>query len=269
MKNGILLLLLLSAVAMGYLLGRHIGVQTVGRPSRISKPVRSSARSNTTLSGAETPGIHYYRRFNRELSLAEIEEKIRGLKISDYRWGTGAPRAWLELFDQISAEDMLEVMSFIAKNCPANMQRLLERGLCGHWADIDPQGALNFANHLSNKVDRQIAINLIISDWSANDPAAAMAWAKQLPAGSFRNEILQNVIAGMAAADPKGALERMHRVQRREYWHLRFPIPTAWLHLQRVDRERSGGSGAGSGTIIRSSRSPNCASNRRVLLGSH
>lgn len=208
MKNGILLLLLLSAVAMGYLLGRHSVADS--RSSTSQHEVRSSARPKTTSSSAEKES----NTATRKLSLAEIEEKIRGLKISDYRWGTDAPQAWLELFDQISAEDMLEVMNFVAQNCPANLQRLLQRGLCGHWADIDPQGALNFANHLSNKVDRQIAINLIISDWSANDPAAAMAWAKQLPAGSFRNEVLNGVITGMAATDPKGALE-LYRVPAR------------------------------------------------------
>jgi hypothetical protein len=201
MKNGILCLLLACAVAMGYLLGRHSVTQS--RPSAWQRETSSLAHSNTVSNGSEkeSPAA------TGKLSLMEIEERIRGLKISEYRWGTGAPRAWLDLFQQISADDMPEVLNFVSKNCAANIQRVLQKSLFSQWADIDPRGALNFANHLSNKEDRRTAMSIIISDWSANDPTAAAAWAKQLPAGSFRIEVLHDVISGMAASDPRGALD--------------------------------------------------------------
>jgi hypothetical protein len=201
MKNGILCLLLLGAMATGYVLGRHTGARTQPPPERpgISSSDPSSKKSDSVTSESEASASR------GKLSLAEIEEKIRGLKVLDYRFGIGAPRAWLDLFDQISAADMPEVLDFVGKNCARDLAKSVRLAVLTHWVDIDPRGAVAYAGHLSDARERESAVRIVMTVWAANDPKAAVAWAKQ--AGPSRTEMLRAVISAIATSDPKAAFD--------------------------------------------------------------
>jgi hypothetical protein len=203
MKSGMLYcLLLLGALGGGYWAGRHNAIRSQPSTERLEIAEKSSRTiPNSATQETNSPVV------GEKLSLAEIEERIRGFKISDIKWGIGAPPAWGNLFQQISVEDLPEVMAFIRKNCPITLQRGLLTGLFRRWADGDPRGAMDYASKLSKRSEREFATDILLTRWTASDPKAATQWVDQLPRGPFRSEILGNFISAMALSNPRTALD--------------------------------------------------------------
>src|SRR5690349_7300773 len=136
MKTGLLLSLLLGAMATGYLLGSHRAAHS---RMATAKLVDESRDSRTIKSQAVTKAEDVADSTDKR-SLAEIEEKIRGLKISNYGMSMKAPREWVDLFAQLSAADMPEVLNFVARICSGPSQQALRIYLFQRWAEMDPAG---------------------------------------------------------------------------------------------------------------------------------
>jgi hypothetical protein len=207
MKSGILYcLLLLGALGGGYWAGRHNAIRS--QPSTDRHEI--TEKTSRTIGNSASPETNAPVA-NEKFSLAEIEERIRGFKISDAKWGMGVPPAWANLFQQISADDMPEVLTFVRKNTPRPLQRVLLTGLIKRWADVDPQGAITYASKLPQKSDREFSIDIILASWSSSDAKAATRWVGQLPPGPLRNEIMSNFIAALAVNDPRAAFDLLQK----------------------------------------------------------
>ena len=73
------------------------------------------------------------------------------------------------------------------------------------WGEQDPLRALEYANKLFKRADRDSALSSVLQGWAETDLTAAAEWAQKLPKGELRNRSLQAVIGAMARENPEAA----------------------------------------------------------------
>ena len=89
---------------------------------------------------------------NGKLSLAAIKEKLRG---SNPFTGQFGDREFTRLLDAVDVTDLPQLLTFIDKNTSLNVRQGLRQQLVSRWAETDLQGALNYVQSISNKMERE------------------------------------------------------------------------------------------------------------------
>ena len=109
--------------------------------------------------------------------------------------------------DAVRAMDRSNVQDVVAafEALPKGYGRHLEmKLLMRSWADVDPLGALAYANEvLDEKSERRFGVSEILAGWANRDPDAALAWARanNRSENPEDNPLLVGIIKGLAETD--------------------------------------------------------------------
>ena len=118
--------------------------------------------------------------------------------------GSGIIERMGAYLDAVRAMDRSNVQDVVAafEALPKGYGRHLEmKLLMRSWADVDPLGALAYANEvLDEKSERRFGVSEILAGWANRDPDAALAWAKanNRSENPEDNPLLVGIIKGLA-----------------------------------------------------------------------
>lgn len=94
------------------------------------------------------------------------------------------------------------------KKLPEGPSRFSElRMLAFSWAQIDPEGAMNWTQE-QGRMEKYIGSGAVMDSWSRSDPQGAIAWAKENFEGED-NPYFIGIVRGMSETDMVGATELM------------------------------------------------------------
>jgi hypothetical protein len=80
----------------------------------------------------------------------------------------------------------------------------------GHWAESDPEGALNFALAYNKETSaRRQVVGAVLHGWMEKDAEAALAWVEKLPDDPDKRMYIAVAVAALANSDPQKALDKV------------------------------------------------------------
>src|SRR4030095_16906552 len=158
-------------ITVGFLAGRAFPSRN--SPDRPVVPALPQSKTGTSIGLPPVPLTTDNNRVvgnaaeasTRKLQVADIEERIRNLK---------DPRAlfsdWNRLLDSIEEKDLLHFLQFSEKSAPRNARNMIRSGLLNRLAKIDTAKALEFAQTIKVRNEREDAIASTIGGWGGKDP---------------------------------------------------------------------------------------------------
>src|SRR5260370_2651655 len=172
-----IVLIAFAALGAGYWLGHRAGG---GTPSQLSKPSPSQdgagpSRAPKQLSQRTKAQAVTTSSEDPKPSLAEIEEKFSSAKERI------RPKEWERILDSLNAQDFPGLLAAAEKNPSKSIRDGIRAGLLTRWAASDPTSAMEYANSIAGKKDKENAILAVLRGWAEKDAEAAAAWAKQIP----------------------------------------------------------------------------------------
>src|SRR5262245_26666597 len=175
MTKGLVLscLLALATFAGGFFLGkRNTATQTVPTTTADENASNDSPREKIPplprikSSPAANPSITE----SGKPSLEDIEAQLRTMNVN---WGWCGQGELNKMLDAIDVADIPKLLAFVEKNLPQNSRQSLRYMLISRWAEIDPQGALAYAQSIPNRQERDSAISAFAASWASKDAQAA------------------------------------------------------------------------------------------------
>ncbi len=111
------------------------------------------------------------------------------------------------IFSRLTMEDPAAAVQALGQLQGGQMRERAVTCIACDWADSDPQGAINWANNLSNPADRANALYNAVRHSSGEDPVAAANDLKMIPNVNQRNQAMNEVLDHWTDADPAAALK--------------------------------------------------------------
>jgi hypothetical protein len=139
----------------------------------------------------------------KTLSLEEIKTGIAGLaklRVSERE------QAVEQLANGVRVPDLPEVFALTEEISPEELRMMLRNALLKHWAETNPELAIEQAMKVSPAYSRQEAVVAVVGAWADQDATSAAAWLKQMPADSLRNRAIEAVIPQLGEKDPEQAV---------------------------------------------------------------
>lgn len=125
--------------------------------------------------------------------------------------------------------DPITAAGHVTASVPAgNIKNALLTNIAIEWALIDPQGAVRWAQTLTDANERELALARAIESWADGDPGAAAEFALTLPPGLSRQRTVAAVAGRWATQDPKAAAVYAAALKEAE---LRQPALAAVMQL--------------------------------------
>lgn len=145
-------------------------------------------------------------------------------KLRQYRRGqSGSWESMGVLVGTLSTNDYPKVWAMLDA-VPRNVRIVMQPVLSCFWARTDPSAALAAALAVPqdqrrqwSNMDRSRLLEGIFSTWGERDPVTALAAARQMPAGLDRNDALQCLISGVASRDPVAAVPLLTNLPPDDY----------------------------------------------------
>src|ERR1017187_4841907 len=198
----------------------------------------AASTTNTVLTSQST-----------QSTMADLEVALRG---SRNHWDFGKI---YQVLDSLGTNQFREAIGMCLKNNTTLGRYAAIYTLTARWGRIDPQGAIAFAQTLSNFNQRNQVIAGVLSGWAENDSVAATAWAKQLPVGRTRDQAFGAIASTLSVVNPQAAITLMNSLpagQSRQTalyqlfsgWASQSPVTAAAAALQLSGRDRDQAAGS-------------------------
>ena len=222
-------LILLWACTLG--LAFFVGWQQ-GRTSSKASEIAQTEEPNDTraiYSKSQTPSAGSvkqsveYARSNGAYEIPDFRYEKGGSNIyslvSDIKSGDPVQRirAFSEAVQNLDEDNLPQILEAF-DTLPKGFQRYTElRVLMHSWAQMDPQGAMEYAKGLSRQ-ERRFGMMAALSSWATNDTDSALAWAEEDSGSRDKNPLMSAIVAGTAKADMGKATDLLFDM---EYGHTR------------------------------------------------
>jgi len=193
MKILLFTLALAATIAAGFWFGRTTA------PAR-----RVSDESLRKISGSARPDASLADASNQSLT---IERLIERLELECKRGVWRQTREWATLLGGLSASDLAHLISGARHLVLDPVQEELRRTLLALWSELDPAGALAFAEKLPPSRLRESSILAALKGWLRTHPLEAVAWIRKLPAGAVKNDAILLALPILSSQNPRAALE--------------------------------------------------------------
>src|ERR1017187_658256 len=182
-------------------------------------------------------------------TVADLKAALRAAR---NRWDLGKI---YQVLDSLGTNQFREAIGMCLKNNTTLGRYAAIYTLTARWGRIDPQGAIAFAQTLSNFNQRNQVIAGVLSGWAENDSVAATAWAKQLPVGRTRDQAFGAIASTLSVVNPQAAITLMNSLpagQSRQTalyqlfsgWASQSPVAAAAAALQLSGRDRDQAAGS-------------------------
>jgi RNA polymerase sigma factor (sigma-70 family) len=137
-------------------------------------------------------------------TLSQYEAELK--RILSLQGGMDLTRSLLDFAGGLDAATARALLDDLAKLPPTDKNKLALDALVDRLVRLDAQGALDWANSITNTHGREEILGILFDTWSNSDPAAALAAAQTIDQASLRETLIGEVIENMIRSNPQAAL---------------------------------------------------------------
>jgi hypothetical protein len=174
-KSSLLVAAILATGAFGFV---------VGRIASSPPPARSTRTAGVALDLSAFPRVPAVTAPTHRLDLTEkppLAEVIDLFEATLRSGGFRMNKRWEIIINSLGPDEMPQLMEVLDQYGPSNARAQLRRALHSRWAEFAPPAALDHAQSLAIKSERDRATDAVFSGWAYTDPVALAKWARNLP----------------------------------------------------------------------------------------
>lgn len=125
-------------------------------------------------------------------------------------------RAIAAIADGLNAAELREALAQLEKTHLPDRDRVRDP-LLARLAELDPVGAMQLAQAVSDVAERSSATRAVISAWAESDLPAAEKWVAAIPSGPVKTTALTALAETVAVTDPASALSFAQQIPYRSF----------------------------------------------------
>lgn len=155
-------------------------------------------------------GLTSARKGAAPLSIAEEQASLA--KILSIPSRSARLRSLIDLASGLDAAGVRALMEDLMSGPRTDEDGLALSILMERMVQLDPKGALAWAQAVPDLNGRKAAVKVLFTAWSAIDPAAALTATSQIADAEFRKSLQSSVLSNLANYDPKQALSLLQNL---------------------------------------------------------
>jgi len=144
------------------------------------------------------------------VAFTQYESELK--RILATRGGMDLMRGLLDFASHLDTKTTRALLEGLAKLPPSDKNKIALSALVDRLVRLDPKGALDWANSITNTHGRQEMLVILFDTWSNIDPTSALAAAQSIDVPALREALTGQVLVNMVRSNPNGVLAALQQL---------------------------------------------------------